>query len=221
MTVAPVRVLSAEEVAARIRQELDRRWPGVAFTVRSGRGQWRHWVMVTWTDGPTEPAVREAVGDYEALGSGHDDSGPVVYGIHAALCTREVSAAAYGLVAEGLERAYPIIVPRQSPHIDWDAAHAVRIDPPIDMRGPMFGPLDGLYASTEREPISAAHAIRTVADAVDLSDVEFDEPQPAHHASWHEMSTRALRAVTGVRIPHHTWIRFPARLHHSAHRGRA
>ncbi|ATL72496.1 LPD29 domain-containing protein [Nocardia terpenica] len=171
----PVRILGAREVTRRIRAELADRWPGVRFIVRGGRAEWRNWVMVGWTDGPPDAAVRELARRYEAMGTGNDARGPVIYGIHGVLSTREISPNGYGIVADALERRYPLIVPRTGSEIDWSAAYTLHVEPPIDLHGRTFGPLEGTYATTRRGALPLSQAICAVADSADMSEL-FPEP---------------------------------------------
>lgn len=195
----PVRILGAEEVARRIRAELAEQWPAVRFAVRRGRrAEWRNWVTVAWTDGPPDAAVRVLARRYEAMGTGNDARGPVVYGIHGVLSTREVSPAGYGLTADALERRYPIIVPRRGEDIDWRAADTMHLEPPIDLHGDTFGPLAGTYATSRRGPLPLAQAIGIVAGAADMSAVHFATPAPRRRPRHRRFMVSLRRTVTAA-----------------------
>ncbi|MGW4355527.1 LPD29 domain-containing protein [Nocardia sp. NPDC004582] len=193
---APVRVLGSREVARRIERELCRRWPSVRFAVRPGGRDEARTVAAAWSDGPTEAAVAELARPFEAIGSGDDARGPIRYGIHRVLTARTITPAGYEILADALERRYPITIARTATGIDWHAAHGVTVAAPILLHGSTFGPLHGTDTGPVDEgPVTAAHALHLLAEAADLS--EFDtEPGNPRRALLHGITARARRAST-------------------------
>ncbi|MEV0773563.1 LPD29 domain-containing protein [Nocardia salmonicida] len=162
------RVLHPAAVARRVRAALARRWPGVPFVVRAGRGDWINWVTVRWSDGPPAAAVEDITHRFGSLAHGHDAAGPVVFGIHGVLTDREITAAGYDTVAAAIERRCLVRVPRtDADAIDWTAAYPTKITTPIVL-GPSAGTLAGIYGPGQAEPISLSRALAIVADAAEL-----------------------------------------------------
>lgn len=60
-----------------IKKALMDEFPGVKFSVRQGRGTGRHYVDITWTDGPTEDQVRKITGQFND--TKNDDSQTDLY----------------------------------------------------------------------------------------------------------------------------------------------
>lgn len=55
---------TTKQTAAIIRNDLRTRWAGHQFSVRCDRGTAADWINLTWTDGPTETAVRNYIDHY-------------------------------------------------------------------------------------------------------------------------------------------------------------
>lgn len=58
--------LNVKDSTAALRAGLRLVFPGVKFSVRGSRGTGYGWVTVSWTDGPTEQAVRAISDTFEA-----------------------------------------------------------------------------------------------------------------------------------------------------------
>ena len=192
-----VRVLFTREVARIVQHDLRQQWPGVRFAVRPGPYAAPNTVLAEWTDGPAEDAVSEAVAHFEALGQGEDRRGPVRYGIHRVLIARTISPAGYDVLADALERRYPLSIPRDAEEgVDWEAAHVLTVEAPVELHGNTFGPLEGTYGRpSDTGPVSAAYALHLLAVAADLSEFDLTTDRPSRG--------RALLQILTRRTPRH------------------
>jgi hypothetical protein len=87
--------ISTKDTAKLLRQALKSAFPGVKFSVRMSTGTASAWMNVSYSDGPTEEAVRRITGQYEGrsfngMTDGYDDNGTALVAFEGEELPREV-----------------------------------------------------------------------------------------------------------------------------------
>lgn len=117
------RTLTMAEANKVIRAALKGLWPQTQWSVRASRGTAALWVNITWTDGPTDTEVRNAVAKYQ--GNIHDRrtntyyaAAPLMVGdelvrfpCEGILRTREIGDAGRQAAAREITKLCPGLVP--------------------------------------------------------------------------------------------------------------
>jgi hypothetical protein len=87
--------ISTKDTAKLVRQALKNAFPTVKFSVRMSTGTASAWMHVTWSDGPTDVAVRAITARYEGrrfngMTDGYDDNGSALVAFAGEELPREV-----------------------------------------------------------------------------------------------------------------------------------
>jgi hypothetical protein len=87
--------ITTKETAKLLRQGLKNAFPGVKFSVRMSTGTASAWMNVSYSDGPTEDAVRAITARYEGrkfngMTDGYDDAGTALVTFEGEQMPREV-----------------------------------------------------------------------------------------------------------------------------------